>query len=110
MVRSFDQTAELWRNGLRDRIYRVSTGEIWSSHPDNPLFATPEDLVLTRVMWLEGLETKNRNTLARHIDLQGTNREGLLGTSDSGGGIRFANADIVELFALVDEGTEVDVL
>jgi L,D-transpeptidase YbiS len=91
---------------LRDRS---PTGERWNSDPDNPLFATREDLVLTRILWLEGLENYNANTLYRFIYLQGTNREGLIGTPDSQGSIRFRNDDIEEIFELLPEGAEVEV-
>jgi hypothetical protein len=86
---------------------RVATGEMFSNHPDNPLSESPEDLILTRILWLEGLDSSNANTRERYIYLHGTNQEHLLGKPASHGCIRFGNEDILELFDSVDEGTEV---
>ena len=65
--------------------------------------APAEDLVLTRILWLDGLEPGlNRgpgiDSHERCIYLHGTNQEQLLGTPSSHGCIRFSNDDIVELF------------
>jgi len=89
---------------------RVHTGEIWSSEIANPLSSSTEDLVLTRILWLEGTEEKNLNTLQRYIYLHGTNYEHLLGTPVSHGCIRFRNKDIVEVFKLLEVGDEVKVI
>ena len=83
---------------------RVPTGEIYSAAMNSQ-----EDLVLTRVLWLEGAEEKNANTLQRYIYLHGTNQEHLLGTAASHGCIRFSNEDIVEVFAALEVGDEVEV-
>lgn len=76
---------------------RVLPESAWSA-PD-----PAEDAVLTRVIWLEGLEPGvNRGPGAdsheRCIYLHGTNQEQKLGTPASHGCIRFSNADIVRLF------------
>jgi len=65
-----------------------------------------KDYVLTRVLWLDGLEPgRNRgpgiDSRARYIYIHGTNQEQLLGTPASHGCIRMANDDVVELFAFV---------
>jgi len=59
------------------------------------------DGILSRILWLDGLESENSNTAARHIYIHGTNREDLLGIPASHGCVRMANADIIELFDLV---------
>lgn len=89
---------------------RIPTSELWSPAPSNLLSASTEDLVLTRILWLEGLEEANANTIDRYIYLHGTNQEHLLGTPASHGCIRFSNRDIVELFDLIPEGTIVEVV
>jgi lipoprotein-anchoring transpeptidase ErfK/SrfK len=89
---------------------RQATGEVWSSNPKNPLAASDEDLVLTRVLWLSGKEPHNANTLDRYIYLHGTNHERRLGEPASQGCIRFSNKDIVELFDLLQVGDEVEVV
>jgi L,D-transpeptidase YbiS len=89
---------------------RKATGERWSSDPSNPLASSQEDLVLTRILWLDGKESHNANTLERYIYLHGTNQENLLGVPASHGCIRVSNKDIVELFDLLQVGDEVEVL
>lgn len=72
--------------------------------------ATELDLILTRIMWLKGIE-QNKNSgdgcdsFHRYIYIHGTHEEGLLGTPASHGCVRMANADVIELFDRVDEGT-----
>ena len=61
------------------------------------------DYVLTRILWLEGLEPGvNRgagiDSRARYIYIHGTNQEQLLGTPVSHGCIRMANADVISFF------------
>ena len=68
-----------------------------------------EDGVLTRILWLEGLEDSNRNTRDRYIYIHGTNQEHLIGQPASHGCIRLRNADVMELFSIVPDGTEVEI-
>ncbi|MEZ6014857.1 MAG: L,D-transpeptidase [Planctomycetota bacterium] len=74
----------------------------------------PGDAITTRVLWLEGLEDgKNRgpgiDSYDRFIYIHGTNEEGLIGTPASHGCIRMRNADVLEVFDLVAEGTLVEI-
>lgn len=68
-----------------------------------------EDLVMTRILWLDGLERRNANTHDRYIYIHGTNHEEEIGRPDSHGCIRMKNADLVELFEQVAEGTPVEI-
>jgi len=81
---------------------RIFTGEIGTAE-------NPEDLVQTRILWLEGLEPHNSNTHERYIYIHGTNHESLIGTPASHGCIRMRNADVVELFDAVELETEVQI-
>ncbi len=89
---------------------RVPTGEIWTPELDA---ANPgRDWILTRILWLEGLEAgRNRggnvDTHDRYIYIHGTHEEHRIGTPASHGCIRMRNADVAELFDLVQAGTEV---
>ena len=74
--------------------------------PNDELPAT-EDLVLSRILWLDGLDEENANTRDRFIYIHGTKHEDKIGRPDSHGCIRMRNADVIELFDLVDEGTPV---
>jgi lipoprotein-anchoring transpeptidase ErfK/SrfK len=93
-------------------VSRRATGEIYSKelrrrYPDR-------DWILTRILWLSGLEVgRNRlravDTMRRYIYLHGTPEETQLGKPGSHGCVRMANTDIVELFDLVEPGIEVDI-
>jgi lipoprotein-anchoring transpeptidase ErfK/SrfK len=74
--------------------------------PDDPPPPT-EDWITSRILWLEGLEAHNANTRERFIYIHGTKHEDTVGTPDSHGCIRMRNADVIELFTLVSEGTPV---
>src|SRR5919108_2120851 len=74
--------------------------------PDDPLPET-EDFVTSRILWLDGLDEDNANTRDRFIYIHGTKHEDKIGTPASHGCIRMRNADVVELFELVDETTPV---
>ena len=69
-----------------------------------------QDGVLTRILWLDGLDPENANTRERYIYFHGTNREDLIGTPASHGCVRLRNADMVELFDLVPEGAAVEIV
>lgn len=68
---------------------------------------TEEDLVLTRILWLDGLESRNSNTFGRYIYIHGTNDERRIGQRGSHGCVRLKNEAMIELYDLVPEGTEV---
>ena len=74
--------------------------------PGDPLPPT-EDLVMSRILWLEGVEGHNANTWDRFIYIHGTKHEDKIGSPASHGCIRMRNADVIELFTLVEEGTPV---
>jgi lipoprotein-anchoring transpeptidase ErfK/SrfK len=66
-----------------------------------------DDLVMSRILWLEGLDEHNANTRGRFIYIHGTKHEDKIGSPASCGCIRMRNADVVELFDLVDHDTPV---
>jgi len=71
------------------------------------LLPPTEDWVMSRILWLDGLEEHNANTRDRFIYIHGTKQEDKIGIPDSHGCVRMRNADVAELFTLVDEGTHV---
>jgi lipoprotein-anchoring transpeptidase ErfK/SrfK len=81
---------------------RIATGKVADQGGE-------EDLVLTRILWLEGLDPQNANTRQRYIYIHGTNQEHLIGTPASHGCIRLRNNDMIELFDRVREGTHVEI-
>jgi L,D-transpeptidase YbiS len=82
---------------------REPTGEI-------ALQGGEEDLILTRILWLDGLQEVNANTRERYIYVHGTNQEALLGAPASHGCVRMGNADIAECFDEIPEGTPVEIV
>ena len=66
-----------------------------------------EDLVMSRILWLDGLDEHNANTRDRFIYIHGTKHEDKIGSPASHGCVRMRNADVIELFELVGEGTPV---
>src|SRR5215471_16808725 len=72
--------------------------------PEDPLPST-EDLVMSRILWLDGTDEHNANTRDRFIYIHGTKHEGKIGSPASCGCIRMRNEDVVELFDLVDPDT-----
>lgn len=65
------------------------------------------DLVMTRILWLDGLEPGNANTHERFIYIHGTNHEENLGEPASHGCIRMRSSDLLELYELVQVNTPV---
>jgi UDP-N-acetylmuramate-alanine ligase len=84
-------------------VSREPTGETWRGE------ARDEDLILTRILTLEGLEDGvNRgpgcDSLERYIYLHGTNHEALIGRPVSHGCVRLSNRDVTELFTRLEKG------
>ena len=67
------------------------------------------DLIMTRILWLDGLERRNANTHARYVYIHGTNHEESIGIAASEGCVRMNNADVAELFELVTVDTPVEI-
>jgi lipoprotein-anchoring transpeptidase ErfK/SrfK len=73
------------------------------------------DWILTRILWLSGKEIgKNRlgnvDTMQRYIYIHGTPDSTDMSKIGSHGCIRMRNVDVVELFELVEVGTQVLIL
>jgi hypothetical protein len=80
---------------------RVPTGEIV------PVNAPGRDPIVTRILWLRGLERENVNAFQRMIYIHGTPEESRLGSPASYGCVRMASSDMVRLFNTVGEGARV---
>jgi UDP-N-acetylmuramate--alanine ligase len=83
---------------------RRDTGIDWDRH------STEDNLILTRILRLEGLEEginkgAGVDSCERCIYIHGTNREDLVGTPLSRGCLALRNHDILRLFDRVREGT-----
>lgn len=94
-------------------VGRRTTGEIYNA--DLAAQYPNRDWILSRIMWLSGLEPgKNRlgnvDTMQRFIYIHGTPDTEPMGTPLSHGCIRMRNPDIIELFSLVKPFTEVEIV
>ena len=87
-------------------VGRKPTGRIWQS--TDPV--EEKNLVLTRILWLDGEEPHNRTSKDRYIYIHGTNREDLIGTPASAGCVCLKNSDVIELYDLVPPGTRVEIV
>src|ERR1700720_3087964 len=56
-----------------------------------------EDLVTSRILWLDGLDEQNANTRDRYVYIHGTKHEDKVGTAASHGCVRMRNEDVIEL-------------
>lgn len=80
---------------------RQSTGEQWNHALSQHVIE--RDLILSRILWLQGDET----SLDRYIYIHGTNDEKNIGKPCSHGCIRMRNLDVIDLFDRVHEGDTV---
>lgn len=82
---------------------RKPTGEVV------PVNAPGRDPIVTRILWLKGLEPQNINAYRRTIYIHGTPEEVKIGTPASYGCVRMRSQDIVQLFNTVGEGARVQI-
>src|ERR1700726_3205745 len=83
---------------------RKTTGEILAPN------ARGRDPIVTRILWLRGLERQNARAYDRGIYIHGTPVERLIGRPASYGCIRMRSRDVVSLFSAVNIGTRIEVL
>ena len=93
-------------------VGRCLTGEKYT--PALGLQYPKRDWILTRILWLGGLEPECNqygfvDTLSRYIYIHGTPDEVQPGSSGSHGCIRMRNADIIDLFDRVSLDTRVHI-
>ena len=91
-------------------VGRRATGEVYN--PELGKKNSQRDWILTRILWLGGLESgKNRygkvDSAWRYIYIHGCPDELMTGMPDSHGCIRMNNADMLDLFNRVDAGVKV---
>lgn len=93
-------------------VRRRPTGEVFS--PSLREKFPRRDWILTRILWLCGLEPgKNRfgdvDTMRRFIYIHGAPNDVTLGCVGSRGCIRMHNTDLIELFNIIPTGTPVNI-
>jgi hypothetical protein len=83
---------------------RRPTGEI--VQPNAP----GRDPIVSRILWLKGLESSNRNSFRRCIYIHGTTEEWRIGTPASYGCIRMRSNDVVNLYRTIGVGAKVQIV
>jgi lipoprotein-anchoring transpeptidase ErfK/SrfK len=83
---------------------RRPTGEILV--PDAP----GRDPIVSRILWLRGLEAQNANSYGRYIYIHGTAEERNIGKRASYGCIRMRSRDVIQLFDIVGPRARVTIL
>lgn len=83
---------------------RAPTGEILRPN------ARGRDPIVTRILWLRGLEKRNARAHDRAIYIHGTPVERLIGRPASYGCIRMRSRDVAHLFNAVSVGTRIAVV
>src|SRR5215471_6367470 len=80
---------------------RIPTGEIVAAD------APGRDPIVSRVIWLRGMETQNAKARDRCIYIHGTPEERRIGKPASFGCIRMRSRDVIDLYDRVHIGTHV---
>src|SRR6266581_8389508 len=83
---------------------RRRTGEIIQAN------ALGRDPIVTRILWLRGLEAQNANAFGRDIYIHGTPEEWRIGSAASYGCIRMRSSDIIQLYDIVGVGASVTIV
>ncbi|MHC4855807.1 MAG: L,D-transpeptidase family protein, partial [Planctomycetota bacterium] len=86
---------------LKDRQW---TGQVWKGED------TEKDLILSRILWLEGLQDGvnrggNVDSYSRYIYIHGTNAVNELGRPASAGCVRLDPVEVIDLYDRVEAGT-----
>jgi lipoprotein-anchoring transpeptidase ErfK/SrfK len=83
---------------------RRRTGEIVGVN------APGRDPIVTRIIWLRGLEWQNANAFRRDIYIHGTPEERNIGLPVSYGCVRMRSADLIQLYDVVGRGAHVTIV
>lgn len=68
------------------------------------------DPIVTRILWLRGLEAQNANAFRRDIYIHGTPEEWKIGSPASYGCVRMRSSDIIQLYNIVGNGAAVTIV
>jgi UDP-N-acetylmuramate--alanine ligase len=129
IIEQYDASSSRFGNGIRENsrktpvgIHRIKekfgagapVGRIFKDRIDTGIDwdprSTEDNLILTRILRLEGLEEginkgAGVDSYERYIYIHGTNQEERIGTPLSNGCVCLRNFDIIRLFEIVKEGT-----
>lgn len=98
--------SKIGSGSLAGTVYKACarTGEVVAVN------ARGRDPIVTRILWLRGLESQNASAYSRHIYIHGTPDETHLGQPASYGCIRMRSKDVIALYETVEVGTRVEIL
>jgi UDP-N-acetylmuramate-alanine ligase len=129
IIKHYDASTSRFGNGIRENSFKTPLGihrikeKIGDGSPVGRIFKERKDtgidwdrhsiednLILTRILRLEGLEAginkgPGVDSFDRFIYIHGTNREDLIGIPLSHGCLALRNEDVLRLFEIVREGT-----
>jgi lipoprotein-anchoring transpeptidase ErfK/SrfK len=83
---------------------RRPTGEVLKPN------APGRDPIVSRILWLNGTESRNKNAFRRTIYIHGTAEESRLGSPASYGCIRMGSRDVCDLYNRIGHGADVFVI
>jgi lipoprotein-anchoring transpeptidase ErfK/SrfK len=83
---------------------RLRTGEVVLANSPG------RDPIVTRILWLRGLEAQNANAFGRDIYIHGTPEEWRIGSPASYGCVRMRSSDIMQLYSIVGIGAAVTIV
>ncbi|KEI71832.1 L,D-transpeptidase [Endozoicomonas elysicola] len=94
-------------------VSRRFTGEIYSPELRKQ-YPGRKDWILTRILWLSGLEPGynrhgNVDTMRRYIYIHGSPDTAVMGEPGSRGCIRMHGKDILDLYDRIDAGVKIDI-
>jgi hypothetical protein len=72
--------------------------------------APGRDPIVSRILWLSGMESSNKNAYGRFIYIHGTTEEHRLGSAASYGCVRMAAKDVIELYGKLAIGSKVTIV
>ena len=83
---------------------RLRTGEVVLTNSPG------RDPIVTRILWLRGLEAQNARAFSRNIYIHGTPEEWRIGSAASYGCVRMRSSDIIQLYNIVGVGAAVTIV
>ena len=83
---------------------RRRTGEVIKPN------APGRDPIVSRILWLRGKQSGNKNTFARYIYIHGTPEERNIGHKASYGCIRMKSSDVIDLYRRLAIGSDVHII
>ena len=75
-----------------------------------PVNAPGRDPIVTRIIWLRGLEAQNADAFSRDIYIHGTPEERNIGRPASYGCIRMRSNDVIQLYDIVGRGARITIV